>query len=235
MKPDTGDEEWAQAVVGLSGVLGDGARGQIRRGTWEARRSGGVTANALGESITLEAARPGIGQAHSSGEAGNDRGAKGPEPGSASVRGGENRWEEIPTTGEPKAIDTVPETERERRLPEKLSQLRQKLGQKAKQEPKFRFYALYDRIYRPDTLEAAWHAVRQNGGAPGVDGQTIEEIEATGEGLVRFLDEIQQSLGTKSYRPSAVRRVWIPPKPTGSSDPWAYRRCGTGWCRWRPC
>ena len=142
--------------------------------------------------------------------------------------------EENPTTEEREAIDAVPGTDRERWLPVKLSQLRQKLGQKAKQEPKFRFYALYDRIYRRDTLEAAWQAVRRNGGAPGVDGQRIDQIEASGEGLVRFLDDIQESLRP---RPTGLRRydACRYPKPTGSSGPWASRRCGTGWCRWRPC
>ena len=103
-------------------------------------------------------------------------------------------------------------------LPAKLTTLRQKLYRKAKLEPKFRFYVLYDRIYRRDVLSSAYQIARANKGAAGVDGVTFDAIESSPGGSEGFVDEIHESLMAKTYRPMAVRRRWIP-KPDGRKRP----------------
>jgi RNA-directed DNA polymerase len=99
--------------------------------------------------------------------------------------------------------------------PPKLRRLREALYTKAKQEPAYRFYLLYDKVYRADILVHAYALSKQHGGAPGVDGVTFDDIEAAG--LERWLAAVQEALRTETYRPQPVRRVLIP-KPGGTGE-----------------
>ena len=100
--------------------------------------------------------------------------------------------------------------------PPTVQKLQAALHAKAKQMPSFRFYALYDKVYRMDVLHHAYDRCRANGGAAGVDGVTFEQIES--EGVESWLGELTECLRNKTYCPQAVRRVMIP-KPNGGERP----------------
>src|ERR1700726_1443410 len=100
--------------------------------------------------------------------------------------------------------------------PLKIRMLQRKLYQKAKEEPNYRFYLLYDKMYREDLLTHAYALAKSNQGAPGVDGQNFRDIES--QGLEGWLNGIKEALRAKTYQPHAVRRVMIP-KSGGGERP----------------
>jgi hypothetical protein len=157
---------------------------------------------------------------------------RGPDGIDANVRGRETRLQAPPdSTGQP---TNLPDHLRVnwKGLPVKVFRLRRSLYLKAKREPAFRFYSLYEAVCRPDVLRAAWVLVADNDGAPGVDGLSIEQVQESVQGVSGFLGEIEQSLKDRTYRPQPVKRVYIPPStssgsatsPTASSVPSASRR-----------
>ncbi len=97
--------------------------------------------------------------------------------------------------------------------PDKIRQLQKKLYLKAKQEPDYRFYLLYDKVYREDILSHAWQLVREHNGASGVDGVSCENIEA--QGMAEWLAGIRKELHEQTYKPDPVRRVMIPKRGGG--------------------
>jgi RNA-directed DNA polymerase len=102
------------------------------------------------------------------------------------------------------------ETTTEQRAISGIASLIEKLGQKAKREPKFRFYTLYGHLSKEDLLQEAWKMVKRNGGSAGIDNVTIRDIETSSAGVSGFLKEIQEEIRSKTYHPKPVKRVYIP-------------------------
>ena len=105
--------------------------------------------------------------------------------------------------------------------PEAIRTLQRKLYVKAKQQPAYRFYALYDKLYRADILSHAWLLVKANKGSPGMDGISFEAIE-NGIGVERYVLELGRELQDKTYRACPVRRVQIP-KADGGTRPLVHK------------
>ena len=106
--------------------------------------------------------------------------------------------------------------------PPKVGTLQTALHTKAKNSPDYRFYALYDKIYRRDVLGFAYDRCRANRGAPGIDGQSFADIEACGKD--QWLDELAEELRNETYEPQPVRRVYIP-KQDGKLRPLGIPIC----------
>lgn len=204
------DETSRKARPVLRGDSGQRAEKDQPRNLGDPAGQGGNTQTGSGIN-NVNAPCSGVGGTHSSGEAGNDRGAKGSHCRQASARNSASRLSESSTT-EP----FWEEMGEARVLTEKVTELRRKLGCKAKEEPKFRFYSLYGLMLREDVLEAAWSQVRKNKGGSGIDGITIKMVEANG--VNGFLSEIREDLTQKRYKPKPVKRVYIP-KANGKLRP----------------
>ena len=168
---------------------------------------------ARSESSVQELGRPadgkptaGVGRDRSSGEAGNDRGAKGLDTGNVSkgigvksLRKRHLTEREIREIGAKRHLTKYPD----------IALMTERLARKAAAEPKFRFYRLFWWITHEQTLRCAWERVRANGGAPGVDGVTFQMIERSEGGVDGFLAELQNELRENAYRASPLRRKYI--------------------------
>ena len=168
---------------------------------------------ARSESSAQELGRPadgkptaGVGRDRSSGEAGNDRGAKGLDTenvskgiGVKSLRKRHLTEREIREIGAKRHLTKYPD----------IALMTERLARKAAAEPKFRFYRLFWWITHEQTLRCAWERVRANGGAPGVDGVTFQMIERSEGGVDGFLAELQNELRENAYRASPLRRKYI--------------------------